>query len=650
MCGIAGALQPDFSNEEWKKTLLKMGSSLRHRGPDDHGVWWNAEEGVGLAHQRLSILDLSPEGHQPMLSASGRYVIVYNGEVYNYSSIKLEPGIGENVWRGHSDTEVILAAVEAWGVEKAVTRFIGMFAFALWDRRERVLYLVRDRLGIKPLYYGWGRGAFLFGSELKALKVHPSFQGTINRDALALFLRHNYILAPYSIYQGIFKLCPGHILRISIDQAAVVDPDSSLPYWSAREIVERGQANLYQETESEAVNSLDNLLRDAVRLRMIADVPLGAFLSGGIDSSTVVALMQAQSSRPVKTFSIGFFESEYNEAEYAKRVARHLGTDHTELYVTPEEAMAVIPRLPGLYDEPFSDSSQIPTYLVSELTRRHVTVSLSGDGGDELFAGYSRYALARDIWKKIRWMPGSFRHILGKAITGIPPVIVDKGFCWLNPVLSKYGRTGSLGAKFHEFAEILGRDNPDAMYWQMLSHWKKPASVVLNSQELPTVLTECGQGVNLPDFTHRMMYLDLVSYLPGDILTKVDRASMGVGLEARVPLLDHRIVEFAWRLPLSMKVRDGQDKWILRQVLHRYVPTDLVERPKRGFGVPIDSWLRGPLRDWAEDLLEESRLRKEGFFDPVPIRQKWGEHVSKKYDWHYYLWDVLMFQAWLRVQ
>lgn len=648
MCGIAGALQPNYSDAEWQQTLLRMGAAIQHRGPDDQGIWWDTKEGVGLAHQRLSILDLSPEGRQPMMSDSGRYIIAYNGEVYNFQELRKELESVQPKWRGHSDTEVILAAVEAWGVEKAVCRFAGMFAFAIWDCKERLLSLVRDRLGIKPLFYGWCKGAFIFGSELKALRAHPSFELAINRDALSLFLRHNYIPEPFSIYQGIYKLRPGHILCISIDQASRVDSVASAPYWSAREVVETGQANLFKGTEIEAVDYLDSLLQEIIQQHMVSDVPLGAFLSGGIDSSTVVALMQVQSNRPVKTFSIGFHETGYNEAEYAKKVAEHLGTDHTELYVKSEDAIAVIPRLPELYDEPFSDSSQIPTFLVSELARQYVTVSLSGDGGDELFAGYSRYALACDIWNKIRWIPGSFQQALGKAISAIPPELLDKGFAWLNPILSKYGRVGSVGDKLHKFTTTLGWDNPDLMYSWLVSHWKEPSTVVLKSHELPTVLTDSRQWASLPDFTHRMMYLDLVSYLPGDILTKVDRASMAVGLEARVPVLDHRIVEFAWRLPLSMKVKNGQGKWILRQVLYRYVPKELIERPKMGFGVPIDTWLRGPLREWAEDLLDERRLKEEGFFNPAPIRQKWEEHLSGKFDWHYYLWDVLMFQAWLR--
>ena len=622
-----------------------MNAALAHRGPDDAGLWYDAEAGVGLGHRRLSIVDLSPLGHQPMASESGRYYITYNGEVYNFRELRKELKPLGCTFRGHSDTEVLLAAIEQWGLEHAVKRFVGMFAFALWDRNERVLYLVRDRLGIKPLYYGWLGKAFVFGSELKAFKAHPAFRGEIDRNALALMMRHNYIPAPYSIYKGIYKLLPGHILTLnSADTGSAPVPT---PYWTARDVAEDGAANPFVGSETEAVEHLDILLRGAIKLRMVADVPLGAFLSGGMDSSTVVALMQAQCGQPVKTFSIGFYEQGYNEAKYAKAVAAHLGTDHTELYVTPEQAMAVIPKLPTLYDEPFSDSSQIPTFLVSELACRHVAVSLSGDGGDELFCGYKRYETGRDLWGKIGWMPPLGRQALARSLSAVPAKVLDGGFGWLAPVLRRYGRAGAVGDKLHKLAEILAVESPETMYYRLVSHWKNPAGVVIGAAEPPTVLTDCDRWANLPDFTQRMMYLDLVSYLPDDILVKVDRASMGVSLEARVPLLDHRVVEFAWKIPLSMKIRNGQGKWLLRQVLYKYVPKELIERSKMGFGIPIDRWLRGPLRDWAESLLDETRLRREGFFNPTPIRQKWNEHLSGKRNWQYYLWDVLMFQAWL---
>ncbi|MFZ5652555.1 MAG: asparagine synthase (glutamine-hydrolyzing) [Bacillota bacterium] len=647
MCGLTGFL--DLSREKGGECLHDivrgMAGTLFHRGPDDGGAWVDAEAGIALGHRRLSIVDLSPEGHQPMHSASGRYVIVFNGEVYNFMSLRQRLESYGHCFRGHSDTEVMLAAFEQWGLEEAVRQFIGMFAFALWDRSERILYLVRDRLGIKPLYYGWVGKNFLFGSELKALRAHPDFEGRVNRDALALYLRHNYIPAPYSIYQGIYKLPPGSVLSVRDSVAS-----RPVPYWSAREVARRGVAGQFGGSESEAAELLEDFLKDAVRLRMIADVPLGAFLSGGVDSSTVVALMQAQSHRPVETFTIGFYEDSYNEAEDAKAVARHLGTCHTELYVTPDEAMSVIPRLPFLYDEPFADSSQIPTFLVSELARRHVTVSLSGDGGDELFAGYNRYFWGRSIWQKTGWMPEGLRYLTARGLTALSPQTWESMFEKFAQVLPDRIKQRNPGDKLHKLAEILEVDSPEKLYLNLVSHWKNPASLIPGASEPPTALNDRSQWEELPDFAQRMMYLDLVTYLPDDILTKVDRASMGVSLEARVPLLDHRVVEFAWRVPLSLKIRNGQGKWLLRQVLYKYIPAELIERPKMGFGVPIDRWLRGPLKEWAEDLLNSERLKREGFIRPEPVEKLWREHLSGERNWQYYLWDILMFQAWLDAQ
>ncbi len=644
MCGFTGFLNSSSRDLNWHEDLEAMNSTLKHRGPNDQGIWFDAQAGIGLAHRRLSILDLSPQGHQPMISASDRYVIVFNGEIYNFEALRQQ--LTSSQWQGHSDTEVMLAAIEQWGVEKAVSQFIGMFAFALWDKKDRLLHLVRDRLGIKPLYYGWQGNSFLFGSELKALKANSAFKNEVDRNSLALLMRHNYIPAPYSIYQNICKLLPGHIL--TLDTKNPNTTPNPVPYWSAKEMQEQKSANPFTGSEEEAINQLDIILRDAVKMRMISDVPLGAFLSGGIDSSTVVALMQAQSDRPVKTFSIGFFEDEYNEAQHANLVAKHLGTDHTELYVSPQQAMDVIPRLPTLYDEPFSDSSQIPTFLVSELARENVTVSLSGDGGDELFCGYSRYNTCQDIWKMIGWMPTRIRKIFAGLITSVPIGIYNKGFGALSPIFSKYGHEGPVGDKLYKLSEVLAMESTKALYLRLMSHWKDPASLVIGALEEPP--TPFSNGVpwgEKSDLFQKMMLLDTITYLPDDILTKVDRASMGVSLEARVPLLDHRVAEFAWRIPLEMKIKNGQNKWLLRQVLYKYVPKKLIERPKMGFGVPVDSWLRGPLRDWAEELLSENRLQQEGFFHPQPIRQKWSEHLSGKRDWNFYLWDVLMFQAWL---
>ncbi len=643
MCGLVGIFSCLYQD---KDIVEAMNQAIMHRGPDDSGIWLEQDSCIALGHQRLAIQDLSPLGHQPMHSVSGRYVIVFNGEIYNFKAIQAELEKSGIVFKGHSDTEVMLAAMEAWGLVSALKRFAGMFAFALWDRQKKVLTLARDRLGEKPLYYGWQKNSFLFASELKALCVHPDWVGEINRDALTLYMRHNYIPSPYSIYKGIFKLTPGTFLQLSHSQLQTLQIPEPVPYWQAKEVAEYGVNNPWQLSDDEAVAKLDDLLRQTIQEKMISDVPLGAFLSGGIDSSTVVAIMQQQSAQQVKTFSIGFNEQGYNEAEHAKAVARHLGTDHTEMYVTSRQAMDVIPRLPDLYDEPFSDSSQIPTFLVSEMTRQHVTVALSGDGGDELFAGYSRYFLGQSLWNKLSVVPKGMRSFVACALTSVSPQRWDKlagALGGMVPTLQ--GRTGD---KLHKLADILAVESSEAMYRQLVSHWQNPESVVIGGYEPPTVLTDRTQWVKLDDFTQRMQYLDAVSYLPDDILVKVDRAAMGVSLETRVPFLDHRLFEFAWHIPMHQKIRQGQGKWVLRQLLYQYVPQKMIDRPKMGFGIPIDSWLRGSLREWAEDLLDKKSMQEQGFFEVNEIHQKWSEHLSGKRNWQYLLWDVLMFQAWLR--
>lgn len=652
MCGIAGVLYSGPAGDHAARSLQDMTQKIRHRGPDSDGAWLDHDAGIALGHRRLAIVDVSPAGAQPMCSPSGRFVIAFNGEIYNHIAMRAELARSGFLpaWRGQSDTETLVAAFDAWGIEASIKKSVGMFAIAAWDRQERVLILVRDRLGEKPLYYGWqGAGsesAFLFGSELKALRAHPSFSAPISRDALALYMRHGSVPGALSIYAGIHKLEPGCLLTVSREA-----PEPGITrFWSGADVAVQGVASPFSGTADEAVDALALVLRDAVAQQMIADVPLGAFLSGGVDSSTVVALMQAQSARRVKTFSIGFEQAAYNEAIYAKQVAAHLGTEHVELYVSSRRAMEVIPRLPALYDEPFADSSQIPTFLVSQLARKEISVALSGDAGDELFGGYNRYQITASSWERLSRLPRGLRKAMAWSILSIRPDEWD-AMAHRMPFLKRWS---GFGDKLHKGASVLGAESNSALYLGLVSQWQDPTLVVLDSTEPETLLS----GLQ-PDFTglnsvERMMALDMLTYLPDDILTKVDRAAMGVSLETRVPFLDHRVVEFAWRLPLDYKLRRESSrlttKWALRQVLYRHVPRDIIDRPKMGFGVPIDAWLRGPLRAWAEDLLGEARIRREGFLDPAPIRQKWHEHLSGRRNWQPQLWCVLMFQAWLAEQ
>ena len=651
MCGLVGFLGNGFNGgkADGLAVIERMTDAILNRGPDDSGSWICEDGRIGLGHRRLAIVDLSAAGHQPMASDSARYVIAFNGEIYNHMALrhKIEAAGRAPAWRGHSDTETLLAGFDVWGIQKTVELAIGMFAIAVWDRELRTLTLVRDRLGEKPLYFGWqGQGdqaVFLFGSELVALRAHPRFVDKIDRGALSLLLRNNYIPAPYSIYEGISKLSPGQMLTVSLRQR---EPEL-VTYWSAVAAAEQGVRNPFTGNAEQAVNELETLLKDAIRQQMMADVPLGAFLSGGVDSSTVVALMQAQASRPVKTFSIGFHEAGYNEAEHAKAVAAHLKTDHTELYVTSREALEVIPSLPTLYNEPFSDSSQIPTYLVSRLARQHVTVSLSGDAGDELFCGYTRYKVAARMWNNISIAPPFVRRLAASGIRSLSPQQWNAVAGGIKGIIPRSLRFENVGDKLHKGASVLASENFNSLYLNLCSHWTNSAEVVIGGYEPPTLLIENAPRLDGFDQAQRMMALDMISYLPDDILAKVDRAAMGVSLETRVPFLDHRVVEFAWSLPQAYKLRDGQAKWALRQVLYKHVPKALIERPKMGFGVPIGAWLRDALREWAEDLLSEERLRREGFFDPEPIRQKWEEHLSGKRNWQHHLWDVLMFQSGL---
>jgi asparagine synthase (glutamine-hydrolysing) len=650
MCGIAGFVGVQFAQDRLsvQGAVVAMTDRIVRRGPDSDGHWVDLEAGVALGHRRLAIVELSDAGSQPMASHSGRFMVVYNGEIYNQDDLRAElagQGLAPN-WRGHSDTETMLACFEAWGVRATLTKLIGMFAFALWDRQERTLTLARDRLGEKPLYYGWqGKGAgrsFLFGSELKALGAHPAFEGEIDRDSLALLMRYAYIPAPHSIYRNIRKLLPGTF--------ATLDPGGGEPrletYWSAAEVARRGVARPFAGSADEAVKALEDLLHDAVGRQMMADVPLGAFLSGGIDSSTVVSLMQAQSSRPVKTFSIGFHEKGYNEAEHAKAVAQHLGTDHTELYVTAREAMDVIPRLPQLYDEPFADHSQIPTFLVAQLARRDVTVSLSGDAGDELFAGYNRYQFFSSLWQRLRHVPKPLRSLAARAILAVPPARWNG----LGNILPSRLRPSLLGDKLHKGAGVLASGNSDELYHSLISLWRTPEDLVLGTTGRASERLADDIDLDGLEEVERMMVFDLVGYLPDDILAKVDRAAMGVSLETRVPFLDHRVVEFAWSLPMEHKIRDGQTKWPLRQILYKHVPKALVERPKMGFALPNGEWLRGDLRAWADELLDPHNMAAEGYLAAGPITDAWDAHISGQVNLEYKLWPILMFQQWLRSQ
>lgn len=628
----------------------RMNSAISHRGPDDCGIWADEDAGLVLAHRRLSILDLSPAGHQPMHSHCGRFVLAFNGEIYNHMSLRrrLAEETAAPAWRGHADTETLLASIVAWGVEKTLRAAVGMFALALWDRHERVLTFARDRMGEKPLYYGWQGAALLFGSEIKALKFHPAFRNEVDRDSIALLLRHNCIPAPYSIFKGVYKLMPGHFLSVPLSKGDSARDCKSQPYWRLNAVAEEGMRTPFTGSAAEASDLLEERLSESIGGQMLADVPLGAFLSGGVDSSTVVALMQQQSSRPVRTFTIGFDESGYDEAAHAKAVARHLGTDHTELHVRPENALEIIPKLSSIYCEPFSDSSQLPTFLLCQLARQHVTVALSGDGGDELFGGYNRYLSARRVWSNMQRLPRCSRQAAVRVLRAVSPLSWDRAYAALQPVLPRRFHLATPGDKAHKLAEVLEQPDGHAFFRQLTSHWKEPSKIVIGAREPQTLLTDPSASPETDSFEHWMMAMDAQTYMPDDILVKVDRAAMANSLETRVPMLDHRVVELAWRMPLDLKIRDGQGKWLLRQVLYRHVPQTLIERPKMGFGIPLDSWLRGPLRDWAEDLLDVDRLRNEGYFSPEPIRAVWNEHLSGQRNWQHHLWDILMFQAWLK--
>lgn len=639
MCGIAGFFAPHALGTEAAGIARSMGERLRLRGPDGRDEWLDAEAGIALAHRRLAIVDLTAAGAQPMASADGRWVIAFNGEIYNHPELRrqLQEEGRAPAWRGHSDTEVLLAAIVAWGVDAALRRTVGMFAIALWDRHTRALTLARDRLGEKPLYYGLQGGVLLFGSELKALQAHPSYRASIDRGALALLLRFGYVPTPWSIHTAIRKLPPGCMLRLERPADADAEP---VAYWSVRGAALDGAREPATMDDQDAVDALDALLRQSISGQRMADVPLGAFLSGGIDSSTTVAVMQAMSSTPVRTFTIGLPDASLDESAAARAIAAHLGTQHTELTVTAEEALRVIPRLPSLYCEPFADASQIPTFLVSQLARREVTVALTGDAGDELFGGYDRYRWAQQI----AGVPAGLRRAGSAVLHALPAEAWSALLAPVAPLLPRELRVGDRADRLRKLAAVFGARSDDEVYQQVVAFWPAGGSPVLEATEPATAFSE--PPPTLRDFEARMMLLDLRTYLTDDILVKVDRAAMAASLETRVPLLDHRIVEFALRLPLRQKMRDGQGKWILRRLLDRYVPRALVDGPKKGFGIPIHEWLRGPLRPWAEDLLSEQRLRAAGLVDPAPVRALWQQHLAGRSDWGYRLWPLLMFEAW----
>ncbi len=646
MCGIAGFClrTPRVEEDALHAQARAMAEPLRRRGPDDYGTWADAAAGVALGHRRLSILDLSAAGHQPMVSACGRWVLVYNGEIYNFAALRRELEASGQTFRGHSDTEVLLAAIARWGVERALTRAHGMFAFGLWDRERRRLVLARDRVGKKPLYYGWSGDAFLFGSQLDALRAHPAFDAPIDRRALGLYVHYSWVPAPHSIFEGIRRLPPGTWL--SLDPASDDAPPEPRAYWSARDVLERGAREPFDGSFEEATERLDALLRDAVGSRMVADVDLGALLSGGIDSSTVVSLMQSLSSRPVKTFSIGFREPEFDEAGHARAIARHLGTEHTELTVTAEDAMKTIPEIPFVYDEPLGDASQLPSVLLSRMARRDVTVALSGDGGDELFAGYTRYERALEHWASVRRLPPWLRRaqaaamrrvaratwaLLGAPSSSVPP----------SRALAAPPRIAPAAGWDKKASRVDVADLAD-VFWRRHARCPDPR-VFVDGAAAPGGLVAWPDA---PEPVAAMAYLDLTSFLVDDVLVKVDRASMAASLEVRCPLLDHRVIELAWSLPLSMRVDARGGKRVLREVLARYVPPALTERPKMGFGVPVSDWIRGPLRDWAEAQLDADRLRREGLLHADAVRRLWRQHLVGWRDHGSLLWSLLMFQAW----
>tara|TARA_B100001057_G_scaffold490678_1_gene579430 strand:- start:3376 stop:5295 length:1920 start_codon:yes stop_codon:yes gene_type:complete len=636
MCGITGYLGEVKHPID---CLTKMADAISHRGPDNMGVWSDHNPSIGFAHSRLSILDLSSAGNQPMHSSSGNYVIIFNGEIYNHKSLRSELDlINQRNWLGHSDTETLLAAIEEWGLKKTLVKAKGMFAIALWDKSSNKLSLACDRIGEKPLYYGWVNNQFVFSSELKSIKVFPGFNNSIDRNSLALFLRFNSIPAPYSIYKDIFKLEPGQIVEINSQSSKL----EKYKFWSLEEVYKNGAENKFRGSSVQAINQLENILSEAVSSQMQSDVPLGAFLSGGIDSSTIVALMQSYSNSQVNTFTIGFNSKEFDESKHAQMVANHLGTNHFNKFVTEKDALDVIPNLPDIYDEPFADSSQIPTYLVSKFAKEKVTVALSGDAGDELFGGYNRYIFSQKMFKNISKTPNSIKKLMSKIMFSLS----EENWNFILGRLMR-NRYSNIGHKIHKTANIVSSKSIRDLHFKLISQIQNPSDWLKDSNEYESVFNDNEDRFKELDSVEIMMAYDLISYLPTDILTKVDRAAMSVSLETRVPFLDPDVIQFSASIPMEFKIRNGVTKWLLREVLYKHVPKDLIERPKMGFAVPLAEWLRGPLKDWAESLLDEKRLHQEGFFNVEFVRDKWSEHISGRRNWSHQLWNVLMFQAWL---
>ncbi|MEM7067646.1 MAG: asparagine synthase (glutamine-hydrolyzing) [Pseudomonadota bacterium] len=648
MCGIAGVYDPRQSPEALTISIKAMTDAIEHRGPDDEGFWIDSNAKLALGQRRLAIIDLSQAGHQPMICPNKRYILNFNGEIYNHLELREQLTLQGNApsWRGHSDTETLLACFASWGVKRTLQSVTGMFAIALWDSKDSILTLCRDRGGEKPLYYGWQSGCFLFGSELKALKASKLIAPEINRDVIALYLRHNCVPAPYSIYVDVSKLRAGHYVQIPLKGNEPQTNVKSEPYWQLADVVLEGQKAPFEGSYDEAVTSLENCLKTAISKQMLSDVPLGAFLSGGIDSSVIVTLMQSISDKPIKTFTIGSSVEDYNEAQYAELIANYLGTQHTELYLDYDDALESVMKMPEIYCEPFSDSSQIPTYLISKLTREHVTVALSGDAGDELFGGYNRYLAGLRSWNRLKWIPRPLRSVLCGGLTVLSPQQIDQ----LNQLMPKRNRLRTIGDKMHKLAKVLDSADDYEFYRGLVSHWDVPDKVVLAASEPSSLLTRRDVVPEVDSFQEWMMVMDFLTYLPDDILAKVDRASMASSLEARVPFLDPEVISFAWTLPINMKIRNGSGKQILRDILYRHLPRELIDRPKMGFAIPLDKWLRGPLRDWAEYLLDKRKLDEQAYFDPVPTRKMWSQHLNGSHNLQHQLWDVLMFQAWLEVE